>query len=287
MRRAPFLTREVLEAAFAAGQSRTELARVLDLNQSYISHACRKFGIDLPRKDGRGRPPGLTKEPGAREFRMRALYTNGHTLEQIGQIYGVTRERVRQILNKHFGITASNGGQRVITERAAMRRREKRDAAALARWGCTWAEYVALRDMSADSPGRRPTRAFGLQKRNAHERGIGWELNLAQWWAIWQSSGKWSERGRGNGYVMCRKGDEGPYAIGNVFIATARQNSSDQKRKSSGLPMGVSKKANCASFIAHRMIGGKKTYLGSFPTPELAHAAYLAAVDPPPARSAA
>ncbi|WFZ78529.1 hypothetical protein MQM1_046 [Aeromonas phage vB_AsaP_MQM1] len=36
------------------------------------------------------------------------------------------------------------------------------------------------------------------------------------------------ERGKGqDDMMMCRLGDEGPYAVGNVFIGTGRQNRLD------------------------------------------------------------
>jgi hypothetical protein len=56
---------------------------------------------------------------------------------------------------------------------------------------------------------------------------IGWELNLWQWWSIWQRSGKWEQRGRGSRYGMCRFNDTGPYASGNVYIATCVDNTKD------------------------------------------------------------
>lgn len=49
-----------------------------------------------------------------------------------------------------------------------------------------------------------------------------------EWWTIWQMSGRWEERGRGHGYMMCRKGDVGPYALGNVVIATGDFNAAIQ-----------------------------------------------------------
>jgi hypothetical protein len=270
----PPITREMLETAQTAGQSQIDIIRATGLPQHRVWRACHKFGIKLV--DKRGAKSG---QPGARELRMRALYTNGHTLEQIGQIYGVTRERVRQLLTKHFNLRADGGGKSVVKKRRAEERRARKDAASLNRHGCTWAEYIAIRDHGKDEGRkcRRPTIAFASQKKNAHHRGIGWELNLAQWWSIWQASGKWNERGRGQGYVMCRKGDEGPYAVGNVFIATARENTSEGNRRDTTLPMGVRPTKGHAGFIAQRQIRGKKIYLGTFPTPELAHAAYLAA----------
>ena len=133
------------------------------------------------------------------------------------------------------------------------------------RWGCSVAQYLELRG--------RPLRFFQDQRKQAGYRNIEWELNLSQWWTVWQQSGHWGHRGRGQGYVMCRRGDIGPYAVGNVFIASAIENSSDKATKHSGLPIGVV--AVGKKFRANRMIGGITYRLGRYSTPDLAHAAYL------------
>jgi hypothetical protein len=62
----------------------------------------------------------------------------------------------------------------------------------------------------------------------AKYRRIKMELTFEEWLDIWVSSGHWHERGSKTGqYVMSRVGDKGNYAIGNVFIQLATQNSSD------------------------------------------------------------
>lgn len=72
---------------------------------------------------------------------------------------------------------------------------------------------------------RKARREYGRQRQSARHRGIGWELTFEQWWQIWQDSGRYAERGpKCNQFVMARKWDRGPYAIGNVEIQTAQQN---------------------------------------------------------------
>jgi hypothetical protein len=121
-----------------------------------------------------------------------------------------------------------------------------------------------------------PMNAFSMQRSHAGHRGIGWELSLWQWWQIWADSGKWNERGRGAGYVMCRQGDVGPYAEWNVFIAPARENNSIRHGVERDLPRGV----HCADgrFIARAMVDGRKLHLGTFPSPSEASAAYRRAI---------
>ncbi|GAA0809528.1 hypothetical protein [Cupriavidus gilardii] len=75
-----------------------------------------------------------------------------------------------------------------------------------------------------------PRAAFEMQKRNAQSRGIGWELTFEQWWEIWEPV--YHLRGRGkNGLCMGRERDEGPYAVGNVYITTNLGNMMDYHRR--------------------------------------------------------
>lgn len=168
----------------------------------------------------RGPKPKTT--PGVREERMRALYLDGASLAAIGKEYGITRERVRQLLTKYYGIRAPDGGCAERARRAKQKLDRKREARAQKSFGCSYREYqIILKHPD------RPTKAFWFQKRNAASREIGWELNLWEWWSIWQKSGHWPERGRGRGYQMCRLNDVGPYSADNVYIATGVENTQD------------------------------------------------------------
>ena len=123
---------------------------------------------------------------------------------------------------------------------------------------------------------RLPRRRYIMQLHNAKARGIGWELTFEQWWSIWQDSGRWQERGcHADNYCMCRIGDVGPYAVGNVFIATFRENleAVDRSKNSSRtLPVGV--RTQRGKFYATRCVRGTSYHIGTFPTPELARSAY-------------
>ncbi|WP_433123005.1 sigma factor-like helix-turn-helix DNA-binding protein [Arthrobacter koreensis] len=57
--------------------------------------------------------------PAQRDARMVARYVEGETLEAIGQDYGVTRERVRQIVTKVGGSLAAESRQKRLEARAA------------------------------------------------------------------------------------------------------------------------------------------------------------------------
>lgn len=216
----------------------------------------------------------------ARAVAMCRRFKSGETMQAIATDYQISRERVRQILKKYGGLVGADGGE----ARAAQIKRNKmlaaRDAKSLERYGCTFAQHKMLIDMAIGMPiYRSPCRAYVGQRNNAYKRGIEWKLTLWEWWCIWEKSGKWGCRGRGQGgYVMARKGDAGGYEVGNVFICLATENNSETPQKKSGLPRGVSKRVvgNYVAFVAHKMIGGEKHRLGSFKTPDAAHNAYLA-----------
>lgn len=293
----------------AQGLTRTETAAKLDVSVQTVGnyarshriefrHALSGAGVDLPRSEV-----------------MASMYRAGKTLEQIGALYGLTRERVRQIISKYQGIAAQDGGQHVRAKARQERAAERKDAQYLAKYGCTftdWQRMVRLgKEMRAAGKGKyqAPTYAFVTQRTNARVRGIDWNLTLLQWWTIWQESGKWDQRGRGHGYMMCRFGDVGPYEAGNVYIATGVHNGSVQpnniyranhprhhevlaprpdmpprhdvpgaRRVYVGLPVGVTfHKASCR-YQAQICANGARRYLGSFKTVEEARDAYLAAI---------
>jgi hypothetical protein len=165
----------------------------------------------------------------ARAEKMAESYRAGQTLQAIGNAHGISRERVRQLLEE-IGIRASDGGMHA---RAAERRREQIEQverACMRRWGVTRAEYKAIAAQYGSHNKynhRSPFMRYTRQRENARKRGIAWNFTFADWWRIWQVSGKWDLMGRGFGYVMARKGDCGPYAPDNVYICTSSQNAKD------------------------------------------------------------
>lgn len=150
---------------------------------------------------------------------MAVLYTSGQSLQAIGDRFGVSRERVRQILQV-VGVPASAGGIQLRTRQQREKARLARDARYQTLHGMTHAEYRNLPTATK--------KIYQKQRQNAKDRGIPWEFNIASWWCFWQESGKWDDRGRGYGYCMARHGDDGPYSPENVYICTSAQNASDQ-----------------------------------------------------------
>lgn len=262
------------------GHTRAEAAQNTGLHYSTVCQIASAESIDF-RKVYTQDESHLTENQKRADI-MAALYRNGYTLVQIGEQYGITRERVRQIIAKVHGMNRFSGGKHAKAEKAAAAKQSRKDAACYKRYGCSHSEWRNLIELGeimvaeGKSSNTTPTGAYRMQKKNASLRGIPFNLTITQWWDIWQNSGKWEERGRGQGYVMCRVNDEGPYEVGNVFIATAAQNTSDGIKKCD-LPLGVTRNKSGQGFVATRQINGERRKLGRFDSPELAHAAYLMA----------
>lgn len=167
-----------------------------------------------------------------RNSRIVEMFKSGKTLKEIGKGYGITRERVRQVLFE-FGITGKDGGQALAVRERKVKFKAEQDRKYLKRTGYTYREYRRIND----DPKNRyngyygyPSAAYTQQRNNAYDRKIGWEFsNFREWWEVWEKSGKWPLRGRGYGYyVMARINDKGPYRADNVKIIQAVENNQEQ-----------------------------------------------------------
>jgi hypothetical protein len=161
-------------------------------------------------------------------------YKNGLTLQQIGTEYGVTRERIRQILAR-YGITKSDGGRSTVSffncrakAEAEKAKQEEKEARCFKIYGCSTAFHEQMRGDGEYN--QSPLQKYRRQKQNARTRGIGFELTLHEWWDIWESSGKWELMGLGKGkYHMSRVCDTGSYSVGNVEIKLHEENSREAR----------------------------------------------------------
>lgn len=171
------------------------------------------------------------EQPESRIVWMAAMYRQGKTLQEIGDHYGITRERVRQLIGK-LGLKGKDGGlhyKAVANEVSKARERaEERRQKFILQWGCTREEFEALNEGKKASDQRGRLLKWRRQKMNADNRGIPFELSFTEWCRIWDDSGKWPLHGRGVGkFCMSRIMDTGPYAVGNVQIREFGQNIRD------------------------------------------------------------
>lgn len=215
MGRAPILNVEVVRSAAADGLSMAEIAERLGCDYQLVRLCVRRHEIPV-RSAKRG--PGETGAAQERAQRMLTMHKQGVSMEKIGRQFSLTRERVRQILKK-LGTTGKSGGPSI----GAALKREHKDRIYRAK---VMAKYGLPPEVVRELQKARITHAYGSQRSHAHMRGIGWELDFATWFAVWQTSGKLHLRGRGKGkYSMSRIKDDGPYAVGNVHIQLAADNS--------------------------------------------------------------
>lgn len=261
------------------GLTRHQAAEAAGCTYQTICRYANQFGLVFQKRSRTAN----NAESNARADEIARRYQAGETLAAIGADHNISRERVRQILTRTRGFDATDGGQFVRSAKRRAERESRRERDCWARRGCSFEQYSGLleigREMREAGAGsaQTPTGAFASQKANAARRSIAWKLTLWEWWTIWQQSGRWNDRGRGHGYMMCRKGDAGAYSIDNVVIAPGHFNASFQERKKSRLPTGVSE-SSPGRFVAMICIEGRQNRLGIYPTAELAHDAYLSAL---------
>lgn len=160
------------------------------------------------------RPPAPAN---TRNEDMKRMYLDGMTLAEIGQKHNLTRERVRQILSKQYGIRREDGGESKRARRNEAERIAKREAHSLRKWGCSYVDYWKL----VKHPDK-PTLTFSSDQKNwnriAGPLGPKNGVKLWDWWCIWQESGHWGDRGRGHGFRMCRKNSSKGFTLDNVHI---------------------------------------------------------------------
>lgn len=165
-----------------------------------------------------------------RAERMAHLFTQEHkTLKEIGDIEGVTRERVRQILFK-MGIKAKDGGARA---RARTRRADieaKRDLAYLHRYGMTRRAYREISKATGYLAQHR-YRSFERSMRLFYDEP--YLLTFGDWWELWHKSGHWSEYGRERDqYVLARIIRPGPFIKSNMQVIKSQENISSAIKRS-------------------------------------------------------
>lgn len=244
--------------------------------------AAEMLGVRVPSLIGRPARQDSYDPTPERTAEIIRMFKNGETLEEIGVKFGITRERVRQILKKRAGISRMDGGGAIrrfknsheIVEKQRAKK-ERSEARHFEMYGCS-REYIdSLTDLPRTNSAH-PVLRFRDRKNNAISRGIDWKLTFKEWWEFWQESGKWEQHGRGaDSYCLARQGDTGAYALGNIEIITNRQNGRDFQQYKKPKPQGTSNGV-------YYMYPGRKNpwlvkhgrkYIGCFGTQEEARAA--------------
>lgn len=228
--------------------------------------------------------------------RLAEMYESGQTLAEIGNHFGITRERVRQIIS-NLGVTKFDGGKHVRSfqntpDKVAKLREKNERAEARIRslWGMSVDAYTLhVKEHGNSSFSNSPMHKYVCQRNSSIRRGIAWEFTFADWWSIWLESGKWYERGQGK-YVMARYGDsDTPYSKDTVYICTQSQNSKDSYIVSPASVRFANSPSRAGAGRGWYYAPSRskpnpyyaqfnKKHLGGFPTAELARAAYEAAV---------
>ncbi len=158
-------------------------------------------------------------------------------------------------------------------------------------YGCSHASAVTLNDgLTLRDKGTKAL-AYVHQRQAAKKRGIAWQITFSEWLDVWVMSGHWAERGVGRAkYVMARHGDEGPYAVANVSIQLATQNSRDGIKKSHATMAaeGWAKQSRIGRGRGwtyrdrgrrHYQVVVGRRYVGVYATQEEAEVAYRLALD--------
>lgn len=207
----------------AAGKTAHEVAELLSIDglkiqASLVYSSARAEGFRFRR----GKPRG-EKNP-ARNDEMARLYREGKTLVEIGSQYGMTRERVRQLLARR-GLNWEDGGAHVHAQRSRKLRAAKMEERTLARYGCTLAQRRELLRIHQEMQKQGLTLYQSLMtgfhsKRNwVRRHGQIWQITPWEFWKTWEQSGKWLERGRGDEkYGLARKDKSLPWTVDNVAV---------------------------------------------------------------------
>jgi hypothetical protein len=159
-------------------------------------------------------------------------FKSGLTCAQVGHKYSCSRQAVQQRLAYH-GVSKDMGG--LALRKGSPQKNKQLDSMLLLAkrilksYKCSVAEYNKI------TGGRnvKESKAYEYQQQghNAHKRGIPFRLSFPEWNRVWEASGHYAQRGKRLGqYVMSRKGDAGPYALGNVVIKTVTDNIKERKR---------------------------------------------------------
>lgn len=182
---------------YRLGKTKAELVAKYGLSREVITEMLIDLGVE-PRPKLRARNEHAVA--------MISAFQAGKTMEEIGKDYNLTRQRVQQIL-KAYGISRTDGGNSAKHEKRVAETEQTRAKRIMKSWGLTLEEYAAHTNVygtsgQPDSPMAR----YANQRMSCKRQGIEWKFTFKTWWAMWEASGKWDLRGKGQ-YGLGRRGD--------------------------------------------------------------------------------
>ena len=151
-------------------------------------------------------------------------FRRGETMQELAARCGVTRAAIGKLLKKR-GLTRKDGGS--VGGAIPQGRREQRKAVVQRRvetrvfqtYGLPARRMAEIVARAKVLNGKDPRKAFRYHFNCMRLIGVEWAMSFAEWWQIWEQSGKWAQRGRGPGYyVMARKDCAKPVTRDNVCI---------------------------------------------------------------------
>lgn len=174
-------------------------------------------------------PKPMTKSNPERDAEMVRLFREGMSLSEIGALYGITRERVRQCLLRQ-GLTGKDGGIHVkALARTALRehrRREARERRIQRIYGCSIDELRDTRAKLSIYMERRIEQIYRSKRAMALRQGVAWQISFPEFVTLMRPH--MNEYGLGRKNIVIRRKDlTAPYTIDNVELTTL----SDSSRK--------------------------------------------------------
>lgn len=232
------INHQEVASLYASGMTQVAVGAELGISGPRVCQILKTLGIGI--RYGVGKPGNYKRAVATDQHKvMVEMYKAGSTLEEVGAKFGISRERVRQII-KALSVDRLDGGGAIrsfknTSDKVAylQAKNERQEAHIRATWGLSLDDYRAhIAEHGTSSLASSPMRKYVQHRKNALWRGIEWNFTFADWWRVWQESGKWDQRGRvtggTHGYVMARYGDgDTPYSVDTVYICTQSQNSKD------------------------------------------------------------
>lgn len=145
-----------------------------------------------------------------RNTRIISRFLEGETLTAIGLCYGLSRQRIFQILKKHE-VNPAIGGSALKRQNKGLAKNRIRAEKTSNAYGITRAALTLIPIEARQ--------AYSSQRRSVSISNTGWNFNLETWWNLWLQSGSFAQRGpRCGQFQMRRRNPDAHWEPANVFI---------------------------------------------------------------------